>query len=168
MTKKHFLFFVLALITFGAFAQGKPLSPPATAEGTIDGAKITINYSAPSAKGRKMIGEKDPYGKVWRTGANKATTFEVSKNVKIEGKALPAGKYALFTIPGETEWVIIFSKKANQGGAFDYTDKEDALRVTVKAAKAPAFVETFKIAVEKDKVSMTWENFLVSFKVAKG
>ncbi|PZR34315.1 MAG: hypothetical protein DI538_16770, partial [Azospira oryzae] len=98
--KKQFLFFVLAFITAVAFAQEKPLSPPATSEGTIDGAKITINYSAPSARGRKMVGGIDPYGKVWRTGANKATVFEVSKNVKIEGKALPAGKYALFTIPG--------------------------------------------------------------------
>jgi hypothetical protein len=166
--KKNLFLFVFALITISVFAQEKPLSPPATAEGTIDGAKITINYSAPSARGRKMVGGIDPYGKVWRTGANAATTFEVSKNVKIEDKDLPAGKYALFTIPGETEWVIIFSKNAKQGGAFDYTDKEDALRVTVKSAKAPAFVETFKIAVEKDKVSLTWENFLVSFKVAKG
>ena len=166
--KKQFLFFVLAFITAVAFAQEKPLSPPATSEGTNDGAKITINYSAPSARGRKMVGGIDPYGKVWRTGANKATVFEVSKNVKIEGKALPAGKYALFTIPGEKEWIIIFSKKWDQGGAFDYTDKDDALRVTVKSEKAPAFVETFKIAVNKDNVSLTWENFLVAFKVTKG
>jgi hypothetical protein len=164
--RKVMLFVALvSLVAFVSKAQEKPASPPATAEGTIDGAKITINYSAPSARGRKMIGEKDPYGKVWRTGANKATTFEVSKNVKIEGKDLPAGKYALFTIPGETEWVIIFSKNPNQSGAFDYNEKEDALRVTVKSTKTTQFVETFNIAVEKDKVTMKWENFAVSFKV---
>lgn len=164
--RKAILFIALITMISGvSFAQEKPLSPPAKAEGTIDGAKITINYSAPSARGRKMIGEKDPYGKVWRTGANKATVFEVSKAVKIEGKDLPAGKYALFTIPGETDWVIIFSKTWDQGGAFDYNEKDDALRVNVKSTKTTTFVETFNIAVEKDKVTMKWENFSVSFKV---
>src|SRR5271156_4324063 len=104
MKKQISLSLILLAVFFSVVAiaqddKSKRPSPPAKAEGTIDGAKVVIDYSTPSAKGRKMLGDKEPYGKVWRTGANEATTFEVDKNVKIEGKDLPAGKYALFTIP---------------------------------------------------------------------
>ncbi len=160
------LFFALSLLTFfSAIAQEKRVSPAAVAEGTIDGAKIVINYSAPSAKGRKMLGGIEKFGAVWRTGANEATTFEVDKDVKIEGKDLPKGKYELFTIPGETEWVIIIQKFGKQWGAYSYKDSNDVLRATVKAGKTDAFVETFTISVEKDKVVLKWENTLVAFKV---
>ncbi len=145
--------------------KSKRPSPPAKAEGTIDGAKVAIDYSTPSAKGRKMLGDKEPFGKVWRTGANEATTFEVDKNVKIEGKDLPKGKYALFTIPGENEWTIILNKKADQWGAYDYKEADDALRVTVKPGKTDKFVETFKIAIEGNKVVLRWENTQVAFAV---
>jgi Protein of unknown function (DUF2911). len=160
------LFFALTLFTFfSALAQEKKPSPPAVAEGTIDGAKITINYSAPSAKGRKMLGGNEKFGAVWRTGANEATTFEVDKNVKIEGKDLPAGKYELFTIPGENEWVIIIQKFGKQWGAYSYKESNDVLRATVKAGKTDSFVETFNISVDKDKVVLKWENTSVAFKV---
>jgi hypothetical protein len=145
--------------------KSKRPSPPAKAEGVADGAKIVIDYSKPSAKGRKMLGGNEPYGKVWRTGANEATTFEVDKNVKIEGKELPKGKYALFTIPGENEWTIIFNKTANQWGAYDYKEGDDALRVTVKPSKTDKFVETFTISVEGNKVVLQWENTKVAFAV---
>jgi hypothetical protein len=145
--------------------KSKRPSPPAKAEGLSDGVKVVIDYSKPSAKGRKMLGGKEPFGKVWRTGANEATTFEVDKNVKIEGKELPKGKYSLFTIPGETEWTIIFNKTVEQMGAYDYKEAEDALRVTVKPGKTDKFVETFNISVEGNKVVLRWENTQVAFSV---
>lgn len=157
---------VAVTLSLSALAQ-KP-SPPMTAEGTVDGVKIKINYSAPSAKGRKMIGGKEPFGSVWRTGANEATVFEIDKAAKLEGQALAAGKYEMFTIPGETEWVIIIQKYGKQWGAYDYKESNDVLRVKVKSGKPDAFVETFNIAVGADAVTLKWENTLVSFKVTKG
>jgi hypothetical protein len=145
--------------------KSKRPSPPAKAEGTINGAKIVIDYSTPFVKGRKIFGGLEPYGKVWRTGANEATTFEVSKDVKVEGKDLPKGKYALFTIPGENEWTIIFNKTTNQWGAFKYKEADDALRVTVKPGKTEKLIEQFNIAIEGSKVVLRWENTEVGFAV---
>ena len=170
ITMKKILFSVLLLVLAAGFvlAQEKPKSPPAKAEGSIDGVKIMIDYSAPSARGRKMLGGNEPYGTVWRTGANKATVFEIDKPIQVEGQALAAGKYELFTIPGETEWTIIFQKHAGQWGAFKYDEANDVLRVKVKAGKTHAFVETFAINVGKGTVTLQWENTLVAFSVKKG
>ena len=170
MKKQNAVLLALLMMfaVLGAQAQtdkSKRPSPPATAEGTVDGAKVKIDYSAPSAKGRKMLGGLEAYGKVWRTGANEATVFEIDKDIKVEGKDLKAGKYELFTIPGEKEWVVIFQKYGKQWGAYAYNESNDVLRVTVKADKADAFVETFNIAVEKNKVVLKWENTLVAFNV---
>ncbi len=170
MKKQASMFLTLVALVFSLslLAQDKkPASPPAKAEGSIDGIKVTVDYAQPSAKGRKIVGDLVPYGKVWRTGANAVTAIEFSADVKVEGKTLPKGKYGLFTIPGENEWVIIFSKQAS-GSPFDYSDKQDALRVNVKPGKADAFVETFNIAVEKGTVVLKWENTSVPFKVSKG
>ncbi len=167
-----YAFMVVACTSSIAFAQAdksKRPSPPKVAEGTIDGIKIKVDYSAPSAKGRKIIGGIDPYGKVWRTGANEPTIFVIDQNAKIEGKALAAGAYDLFSIPGETEWVIIFQKKgSNKWGAFDYDEKKDVLRVKVIGGKTAAFVETFTFAIENGQVVFTLENTQVGFKVTKG
>ncbi len=167
MKKQASMFLTLMALVFSlsAWAQ-KPASPPAKAEGSIDGVKVTIDYAQPSAKGRKIMGELVPFGEVWRTGANAVSAIEFGADVKVEGKALPKGKYGLFTIPGESEWVIIFSKQ-NSGSPFDYSDKKDALRVNVKPGKADAFVETFTIAIEKNNVVLKWENTAVAFKVTK-
>jgi len=89
--------------------KSKRPSPPAVAEGTIDGVKVKIDYSKPSVKGRKIFGGLEKYGDVWRTGANETTTIEFSAPVKIEGQNVAAGKYSLFTIPGENEWTIIIN-----------------------------------------------------------
>jgi hypothetical protein len=169
MKKQASMILTLIALVFSlsVLAQDKkPASPPAKAEGSIDGVKVTVDYAQPSAKGRKIMGELVPFGKVWRTGANAVTAIEFSADVKVEGKALPKGKYGLFTIPGENEWVIIFSKQA-AGSPFDYSDKKDALRVNVKPAKADAFAETLTFSVEKNNVVLKWENTLVSFKVSK-
>jgi hypothetical protein len=156
---------IAALLTTDVLAQEKPLSPQATVEGKVGAANVKIVYSQPSARGRKMLGEKEPYGQVWRTGANEATTIEFDKPVKIEGKDVPAGKYALLTIPGENEWTIILNKESKQWGAYKYNEKNDQLRVKVKPSKSESFVETFNIALEKDEVKMKWENTAVAFKV---
>ena len=168
--KKVLLLSAIALVTLGVKAQddkSKRPSPPAkVTETTNSGTVITIDYSQPSVKGREIGKEIAPYGKVWRTGANEATTFEVSKDVKVEGKSLPAGKYGLFTIPNKTEWVVIFNKTPNQWGAYKYAEADDVLRVNVKPTKAPQFTERMTFNVDKSgKVSLLWGNEEVDFSV---
>ncbi len=155
----------LLVVEAQAQEQKKPLSPKETVNGRVAGVDTEIVYCRPSARNRKMLGGNEPYGKVWRTGANAATTIEFDKPVKIEGKTLAAGKYALFTIPGEKEWTIIFNEDYNQQGAYNYDKSKDVLRVNVEAGKTNKFVETFTISTEKDRVTLTWENTKVSFKV---
>jgi hypothetical protein len=164
---KRIVFLMLTLISVVslAVAQEKPASPKAEAEGVAGAAKVKIVYCQPSARGRKIMGGLVPFGEVWRTGANEATTIEFDKPVKLEGKDIPAGKYALFTIPTENEWTIIINKDNKQWGAYKYNDKDDVLRVKVKPAKTDAFVETFTISVVKDQVQLKWENTAVAFKV---
>ena len=169
--KRQILIILLTAVVFTtALAQDKSKrpSPPVAVQGTIEGVSVKVDYSAPSAKGRKMLGGIEPFGKVWRTGANEATVFEIDKAVTVEGQALAAGKYELFTIPAEGEWTIIFQKYGKQWGAYDYKESNDVLRVKVKPGKAPAFVETFAINVDKSQVTIQWENTLVAFGVKKG
>jgi hypothetical protein len=161
------LFLVFAGVEALAQDNKKPASPKETVQGSIDGTKVSVTYCRPSARGRKVMGELVPFSQVWRTGANEATTIEFDKPVSIEGKALAAGKYALFTIPGENEWTIIFNKDVKQWGAYNYKESDDVLRVSVKPGKAD-FTETFTIAVEKDAVNLKWESTSVSFSIKKG
>jgi hypothetical protein len=152
------------MMTMMTWAQGDKAnrpSPPATASGKIKGATITINYSSPSVKGRKVwdpSGTLAPYGKVWRAGANEATTFETDQNIKVEGKELPAGKYSFFAIPGENEWTIIFNKVPNQWGAFKYDQAQDQLRVTAKPKKSAQMNERLVYDVTNKGVVLKWEN----------
>jgi hypothetical protein len=168
--KKLLLLSAIALVAIGVQAQqgdkSQRPSPPAKVSETISsGAVVTIDYSQPAVKGRTVGNDIAPYGKVWRTGANEATVFEVSKDVKVEGKSLPAGKYGLYSIPGKDEWVIIFNKTWKQWGT-NYTEGDDALRVNVKPGKAPSFTERMTFAVDKSgKVSLVWGNDEVDFKV---
>jgi Protein of unknown function (DUF2911) len=163
---KRITFLLLAFVTTLSAAIGQAkTSPEATVEGKIGAANVKIVYCQPSAHGRKIMGGLVPYGEVWRTGANAATTIEFDKPVKIEGKDLPAGKYSLFTIPGEKEWTIIINKVAKQMGAYEYKKEDDVLRVTAKPTKTSSMVETFNISLGKDDVQMKWENTAVAFKV---
>ncbi|QSE99109.1 DUF2911 domain-containing protein [Fulvivirga lutea] len=164
---KTYLLSAIVLMAFVTVSCAqKKASPSATAEGTIDGVAVTIEYHQPSAKGRKIMNGLVPYGKVWRTGANDATTIEFSEDVKIEGQTLAKGKYALFTIPNENEWTVIFNKTHKQWGAYNYVESDDALRVKVKPSKTD-MVETFIINVVEDGVTIAWEKTLVKFSVSK-
>ena len=160
--------FFLAVLFIAISACGQPPSPPAKVSQTTDkGITIDIAYSQPSVKGRTIGKDLEPMdGKVWRTGANKATVFEVNKDVKIEDQTLPAGKYGLFTLKNGDEWTIIFNKTWDQWGAFNYKDADDALRVKVKGKKADAFSEKMTFNVAKDgKVALLWGDKQVEFKV---
>lgn len=168
---KSILFFVTVFSILTACGQedkSKRPSPPATAKETLkSGATISIDYSQPAVKGRTIGKDLEPMpGKVWRTGANEATVFETNKDVEVEGKKLPAGKYALFTINDGDDWTVIFNKTWNQWGAFDYKQADDALRVNVKGAKSKELSErmTFKIS-DDGKVHLLWGDKQVEFKI---
>ena len=162
--KMQLLFMALLAITF-VNAQNKPASPATTATGKINGATININYSSPSVKGRVIWGELVPFGKVWRAGANEATTFETDKEISIEGQKLPAGKYSFFVIPNEKECVLIFNKEAKQWGAYKYKESEDQLRVTVKQKMADSNAESLVYAINKNSVVLSWEKWNIPFSV---
>ncbi len=161
---------ITSLVACGQDKAKRP-SPPATAKETIaSGAVVTIEYSQPSVKGRTIGKDLEPkVGQVWRAGANEATTFEVSKDVKVEGQALPAGKYAFFTLwNNDDTWTLIFNKVTKTWGAYDYDKNkgQDALKVNVKPGKAPAFAEKLTYTIAKDgKVSLQWGDVAVDFKV---
>lgn len=150
-------------------ADPSRVSPNAEAHQRIGKTEVHITYGAPASRGREVWGKLVPYGQVWRTGANEATTIRFSTDVRLEGQSLKAGTYALFTIPGEQEWTVIFNKEANQWGAFSYRQSEDALRVTVKPAAA-AQTEQMTISFEPDganaaRVVLRWEKLRVAFRV---
>jgi Protein of unknown function (DUF2911) len=148
--------------------KSKRPSPPAKAEAKIGDISISIDYSQPAVKGRVIFGDMVPYGDVWRTGANEATTITFDKDVMIEGQKLVAGTYALFSIPNEKEWTIIFNKKAQQWGAFEYKQEEDALRVNVKPVQEADSMENLTFTVGEDGVvTLKWDKTKVSFKISK-
>lgn len=155
-------FLITSLLWAQADKSNRP-SPPATASGKIKDANITINYSSPAVKGRKIFGDLVPYGQVWRAGANEATLFETDKEIKVEGKTLPAGKYSLYAIPGEKEWTIIFNKQTGQwgvkrGGATSRDEAQDALTVQVKPKKTSGMNERLAYDVNNKGFVLRWEN----------
>lgn len=146
--------------------KSKRQSPPAKATDTLkNGAVVTIDYSQPSLKNRTIGKDIAPYGKVWRTGANEATTFEVNQDVTIKKKLLPAGKYSLYTIPGEKEWIIIFNKISNQWGTM-YKEEQDQLRITAKPETTESFKEQLTFLISKNgEISLEWGKTEVEFEV---
>lgn len=164
MTKAVMLFVAVVTTTFAAAQDKKPASPPATATGKINGASITINYSSPFVKGRIIWGELVPYGKVWRAGANAPTTFETDKALMVEGKELPAGKYALYVIPEKDNATVIFGKDPSIG--FNkYKESLDQIRVNVKTKKSARMNESLAYKVNKDNVTLSWENLDIPVKI---
>lgn len=170
------LFLAMLCLSAPVWAQQVQLpqaSPRAEIAQTIGDTRVAIVYYRPSVKGREIFGKLEPYGKVWRTGANWATTFETSENVKINGQDLPAGKYSLHTIPDQTEWTIIFNKTHEQWGSFQYKQTEDALRVRVKPQTAPMMRETLAFDFETVEpraatVVLEWEKVRLPFTVDVG
>jgi len=154
------------LMSASVWAQGDKASrpsPPQTATGKAGGANITISYSSPAVKGRKIFGDLVPFDKVWRAGANEATIFETDKDVKIEGKALAAGKYSLYAIPGEKEWTFVFNSEVGQWGIkrSGETSKDaskDVLSVKAKPAKSASMNERLAYAVTSSGFVIRWEN----------
>jgi Protein of unknown function (DUF2911) len=157
--------------------KSKRPSPPASAECKFsDGKTIKMDYSSPRAKGRKIFGEASdkalvPYGEIWRTGANDATTFVTDTNLTVGGKAVPAGSYTIFTVPKADTWWVVISKKTGEWGTDYPGDKEDLVRVPMKVSKTTAPVENFTIAFDqagsKCTLRMEWENTRASVEITK-
>ncbi|HQF42524.1 MAG TPA: DUF2911 domain-containing protein [Ignavibacteriaceae bacterium] len=172
MKKILLMLFIITAMTFSVLAQGfktpRP-SPDATVSQFVGITKITIDYSSPAVKERKIWGELVPFGQIWRTGANEVTSITFSDPVKVNGHELPAGTYGIHTIPGENEWEIIFSKDTKVDDPMTYDASKDALRIKVKPEQNP-FTErmVFTITDVTDNsanVNLIWEKLKVSFKV---
>lgn len=160
---------LIVLATQTIFAQEKKperASPAMVAKGTVKGAEITIHYSSPAVKGRKIWAGLVPYDKIWRAGANEATIFETDKPIKIQGQSLAAGKYSLYAIPGEKSWKIIFNSETGQWGikhTGESTNDEtkNVLTVTVQPVKSASFNERLSYVVGESGFSLLWENLTV-------
>jgi hypothetical protein len=156
MQKRLACFFALllglALLPTSARAQqdkGKRPSPPASTNcGFPDGKTISVDYSSPRANGRKIFGELVPYGKVWRAGANEATTFVTTADLAVDGKTVPAGSYTIFTIPNPDKWTLIISKKTGEWGVPYPGEANDFARLDMTASKLPSPSENFVIAFD--------------------
>jgi hypothetical protein len=153
--KKHINLLIFSII-FVVFSTNTSISqqirmpspsPSATLEQRVGLTDITLEYSRPGVKGRTIFGDLVPFDKIWRTGANMASKITFSDDVKIEGKDLQAGSYALFTIPGRDKWTVIFSSNPDQSGLAQYKESEDVLRVSVIPEKTDRKMETFTIGI---------------------
>ena len=172
MTKSLWTLALVASLAGTAQAQIRTPqpSPSATVSQGVGLGKVTIDYSRPALKGRKMFGDQVPYGKVWRTGANTATKLTLDADMTINGKVVPAGSYALLTIPGENEWTIIINKTAQSFGAFAYKESEDFMRFTTKVEKLATPAEFFTIEFTDftstaTNIAIRWENAQVKFSI---
>jgi Protein of unknown function (DUF2911) len=165
-------FTLLSLVS--AHAQNSKSNPPSPmktfSQGMEGGLTVKMEYSAPSIRNRSVWGGLVPYDKVWRAGANKATTFEINQAVSIEGQTLPAGKYSLFIIPSEKEdWTIVFNKQWDQWGAYSYKKDQDALRIKVKPESTEDSVEQLDFSASMDGlVFFSWEKKKLTLAVKSG
>ena len=170
-------FLCLLLFASFSFAQGagdkaaRP-SPPAKASCSVgDSASITVDYSSPRAKGRKVFGGLVPYGEVWRMGANEATTFVTSADVTVGGTKVPAGSYTLFAVPNADGWKLVISKKTGEWGTKYAGPDSDLARVDMKTSTLPSTMENFTIAFDKSGAGCTmrveWEKTRASVDITK-
>lgn len=179
--RKHFVisctvlfltFVALAATTQGQQDKSKRPSPPAKADCKFpDGKTITVNYSSPRMKGRKIYGGLVPYGEVWRAGANEATTFVTTADLTIGGKDVPAGSYTIFVVPNEDKWTLIVSKKTGEWGIPYPGEGEDLARVDMKVSPIASPVENFTISLTHDgsecKLNLDWEKTRASVEVSE-
>lgn len=172
-----FAFAVLIVLTFSlmAFAQqdknARP-SPPAQAQCKFpDGKTITVDYSSPRAKGRKIFGGLVPYGEIWRTGANDATTLVTTADVTVGGKDVPGGKYTIFTVPAQDKWTLIINKHTGEWGIPYKYQSEELARVPMQVSKTSAPVENFTISFNQSggdcALQMSWENAQASVEISE-
>lgn len=174
ITKIKLTFLALLFMGFSGFAQQIQMpqaSPSAKVSQRVGLTDVTLDYSRPSTKGRKIFGELVPYGQVWRTGANNATVISFSTDVTVAGKDVPAGSYALYSIPGKSEWTLVLSTNTQLWGAIGYDSKDDFLRFNVPAGKTSKKYETFEISFNNltdnsADVSLKWETTRVDFKIS--
>ena len=156
----------LSFATLAIAADKKPLSPPAKAEASISGKNITIDYSSPRMRDRAIMGGLVPYNKVWRTGANAATTLKTDADLMIGSIHVPAGEYTIFTVPGETEWTLIVSKETGQWGT-NYDESKDLGRATMTVGATDSPLEEFTIELNsttgnKGELVIKWERTVAS------
>jgi Protein of unknown function (DUF2911) len=153
--KERIALVVFAILTLSLFAAGQA-SPPASATCDLGGGKtIKTDYSSPRLKGRKMVGGQDPYGKVWRNGANDATTFVTSSDIVVGGKNVPAGTYTLFVLPTAEKWTLIINKKTGEWGIPYKYESDELARIDMTMSKPPSPVENFTIAYDKTSTGCT-------------
>lgn len=152
------------IFTFSILAacQGAKPSPSASASCDLGAGKtIKTDYSSPRMKGRKIYGGLVPYGEVWRTGANSATTFVTSSNIEVGGKSVPAGSYTIFTVPTADKWTLIVNKKTGEWGIPYKYESDELARVDMKVSKLPSPVENLTISYEKSgngcTMNIDWE-----------
>jgi hypothetical protein len=166
--------FLLGISSIENLAQQKEevrISPKAMVKQTVGFTDVTIEYGRPGVKGRTIWGGLVPYNAVWRAGANEATKITFSTDVLIDGKKLKAGSYGFFTIPTEKTWILIFNKVADQWGAFEYNDAEDALRIEVTPIKQQSCWQEWlaytinKSSDKKAVVMLEWEKLKIPFNV---
>jgi hypothetical protein len=164
-----FIALVFSTFAFGQMGKSRP-SPPASATCDLGGGKnIKTDYSSPRMKGRKVYGDLVPFGEVWRTGANDATTFVPSTDVVVGGKTVPAGSYTIFTVPAQDKWTLIINKKTGEWGIPYKYESDELARIDMKVSKLPAPVEDFTIAYDKSgngcTLRMDWETTRASVDV---
>jgi hypothetical protein len=165
----------LCLMAMLGSAQGDKASrpsPPAQASCDLGGGKtIKTDYSSPRLKGRKMIGGVEPYGKVWRNGANEATTFVTTADLMVGGTHVPAGSYTLFVIPNADKWTLIINKKTGEWGIPYKYESEELARVNMKISTVPSPVENFTITYDKTATGCTlreeWDTTRASVEISK-
>ncbi|RAI94089.1 DUF2911 domain-containing protein [Algoriphagus yeomjeoni] len=163
-------FLLCSIVSFAQQIQMPQASPSAKIAQKVGLTDVTVDYSRPSTKDRKIFGELVPYGQVWRTGANGATVLSFSTDVIIDGKNIPAGQYALYSIPGKSEWTMILSKNIKLWGAIGYQQSDDILRFKAQPAKLSKKNETFEISFANmtdtgSDLSLKWENTRVDFRI---
>ena len=148
-----------------AVGQKAKASPRESVNGKINEAAISIDYGSPSVRGRKIWGALVPFGKIWRAGANEATTFKTDEDIMIKGKKLPAGNYSLFIIPNEKECIVIFNKKTDQWGAYNYSQDLDQLRVEVSPNKQSKSTEKLLFIIKDNAVALLWDNWEIPLEI---
>ena len=144
-------------------AQEKRASPHETISAKVGAHTITIEYGRPYKKGRKIFGGLEPFGKVWRTGADEATTFTTTGDLMVGSLHVPAGTYGLFTLPTEKGWTLILNKTAKQWGAFKYDEKMDLGRTPLTMTHAATPLEQLTISIEpaaggKGTLKIAWDD----------